>query len=103
MAAYLQDDLWRDLAERANARCAELVDGLKGIAEPRNDARANMLFAAMPRAVHKRLLAGGAQYHLWGDSLDGDGPDEMLTARLVCDWSLDPAAVKAFVDLARAG
>ncbi|MFZ5964120.1 threonine aldolase family protein [Thalassococcus sp. BH17M4-6] len=103
MAAYLRDDLWRDLAGRANARCAELAAGLDGIAEIRNEAQANMLFAALPRALHRRLMAEGAAYHIWEGTLEGDDPAEMLTARFVCDWALDAAELQRFVDLVRAG
>ncbi len=38
MAAYLQDDLWRRLAETANARSARLLAGLTSRADIRNEA-----------------------------------------------------------------
>ncbi|SNR32687.1 threonine aldolase family protein [Puniceibacterium sediminis] len=98
MSAYLQDDLWRDLATTANARSAQLLDGLQGLAEIRNDARANMIFAALPRALHQKAQAAGAQYHISGD-LNGEDPDGLLTARFVCDWSIDPTDIEAFLDL----
>ncbi len=85
MAGYLRDDLWCDLAETANARSAQLAEGLRGHADIRNDAKANMIFAALPRAVHQRAKAAGAQYHLSG-RLESGSPDEKLTARFVCDW-----------------
>ena len=40
-------------------------------------------------------MAAGATYHVWG-SLDGPA-DEMLMGRLVCDWSVQPEAVSAFL------
>ncbi len=58
-----------------------------------------MVFAALPRAVHERLFAAGAQYHLWGATLDGDNPDEMLTARFVCDWSITDTDIDRFLRL----
>ncbi len=56
-----------------------------------------MIFAALPRSVHKALKAAGAQYHLSG-RLDGPDPDAMLTARFVCDWSITEEAIDTFLD-----
>ncbi|MDU8912721.1 threonine aldolase family protein [Aestuariicoccus sp. MJ-SS9] len=98
MAAYLRDDLWRGLALRANTACARLVDGLRdagfGFA---NDPVANMVFIRMPRSVHQRAMAAGAVYHIWEGALEGDDPDEILTGRLVCDWSTSDAEIDAFL------
>ena len=99
--AWLEDGLWLDLAARANTAARRLSDGLT----QRNDVRfcfepeANMLFVDMPRAVHRRLLARGAAYHLWSGGLEGDADDEMLTARLVCDWSKTEAEIDTFLAL----
>ncbi|APZ52053.1 threonine aldolase family protein [Salipiger abyssi] len=98
MAAYLEGDLWRDLAGRANARCDQLVQGLKGLdVTLRTEQHANLLFFDLPRRVHRELHAAGAVYSMW-DSLDGPD-DSIATARLVCDWSLPPEAVSEFTDL----
>ena len=51
------------------------------------------------RATHKRLLDAGAVYHLWDGTLEGDDA-EMVTARLVCDWSLSKELIDQFLDLA---
>tara|TARA_R110002020_G_scaffold358559_7_gene570989 strand:+ start:32158 stop:33195 length:1038 start_codon:yes stop_codon:yes gene_type:complete len=98
MAGYLENDLWQDMARSANASCARLASGLreKG-AEMIHEPQANMIFTRFPRAVHQRLHAAGAKYYV----LDGDvatGPaDEMLSARLVCDWSMTDARVDQFL------
>lgn len=103
MLAYLEDDLWRDMARTANARAARLADGLRGLpdcaflAEP----EANMIFATLPRATHQRLHAAGAPYGLRAGLLDGDDPAEPLAMRLVCDWSVSEAAIDSFLDAAR--
>lgn len=98
MAAYLHDGLWLDAARKANAACARLTEGLRAAgAEFAHSPQANMIFAALPRAKHQRLIAAGAQYHIWEGALDGDDPDEMLTARLVCDWSARDADTDAFL------
>ena len=99
MAAYLHDDLWLDLARRANRAADRLAEGLvaTGQAELVHPAEANMIFAHWPRRVHRTLFAAGAQYYLWEGTLDG-GPEEApLTARLVCDWSLPLDAADRFL------
>ncbi|MCA8881978.1 MAG: low specificity L-threonine aldolase [Rhodobacteraceae bacterium] len=99
MAAYLHDDLWLDLARRANRAADRLAEGLvaTGQAELVHPAEANMIFAHWPRRVHRTLFAAGAQYYLWEGTLDG-GPEEApLTARLVCDWSSPPDAADRFL------
>lgn len=103
MAAYLENGLWLDLAARANAANARLVEGLKalpGVAFPWQP-QANITFAALPRAAHERLHEAGAAYHLWNARLEGVDPDEMLEARLVCDWSASEEHTSRFLELAR--
>lgn len=100
MAAYLTDDLWLNSARAANAACDRLAAGLRAAgARFAHEPDANMIFAAVPRAAHQRLHEAGAVYHLWDGSLDGDDPDEMLTARLVCDWSISDAQIDQFLDV----
>lgn len=105
MAAYLADDLWLDLARASNDAAAYLAAGLVDSPDARilnaDAPRANMLFAKWPRAAHRRLHAAGAQYYLWEGTLDGGPDDEMLTARLVCDWSADPGETDRFLGLLR--
>lgn len=101
MAGYLADGLWLDSARRANAGCARLAEGLRGAgARFLHPPEANMIFAALPRRVHRRLHEAGAVYHLWDGSLEGDDPEEMIAARLVCDWSVSAGAIDRFVELA---
>lgn len=100
MAAYLKDDLWLQMARQANANCARLVDGLRAKgASFLHEPQANMVFASLSRARHKHLHEAGAIYHLWGHELEGTDDDEMLTCRLVCDWSLDPQEIDRFLAL----
>jgi threonine aldolase len=103
MGAYLQDALWLALARDANAAASRLRDGLAAIPGVTllADYRANMTFAAWPRAAHRQLLEAGASYYLWDGTLE-DGPEDApLTARLVCDWSADPADTDRFLGLLR--
>jgi threonine aldolase len=99
MLAYLSDDLWLHNARAANARAAQLAEGLaaKG-AEFSHAVQANMIFAALPRATHQKLFDAGAVYHLWDGGLEGPA-DELVTARFVCDWSIPAAQIEAFLAL----
>lgn len=103
MNAYLTDDLWFSSARQANANCARLVAGLRGIGNVTflHDPQANIVFCAFPRAAHKRLHEAGALYYVWSGSLEGDDPDEILEARLVCDWSVSETDIDRFVELVR--
>lgn len=102
MAAYLRDDLWLTLAGRANAACAALADGLRAAgADFLHPHDANMIFARFPRAAHERLHDAGAMYYIWEGDLVGDDPEEMLAARLVCDWSATAENTARFLDLLR--
>ncbi len=101
MQAYLDDDLWMALAKASNARMAQLLEGLRKHNKVHLpwQAEANLVFFQMPRADHARLLNGGATYYVMdGDAQSGD-PDEVLTGRLVCDWSVSSDTVDAFLSL----
>ena len=96
MLAYLTDDLWLDLARRANGNFARLKAGLETIPDVqlRGNPDGNMTFFDMPRALHKRAEAAGAVYY-WDDV---EGPmDQMIMGRLVCDWSITHDMVDQFI------
>jgi len=101
MAGYLRDDLWLRCARRANEACARLVGGLRGtgVVKFQADPQGNMVFCSFPRAAHQRLAAEGAMYNMTFGKIEGDDPDEMLGARLVCDWSISDAQIDRFVAL----
>ncbi|PRY76006.1 L-threonine aldolase [Yoonia maritima] len=101
MQAYLTDGLWLDTARAANARCAQLAEGLRGhnALTLQYDPQANIIFFDMPRSEHKRMLDGGAFYYVMnGDPNEGD-PDALLTGRLVTDWSMTEDGVQQFIKL----
>ncbi len=99
MEAYLTDDLWHDLATRANAAAARLRAGVEAAGlRVHNDTQANMIFFEAPARLHRSLLGGGAVYHPWGD-LDNAADDAPVTGRLVCDWSQTDGTIDAFLDL----
>ncbi|NNF72974.1 MAG: low specificity L-threonine aldolase [Rhodobacteraceae bacterium] len=89
MLAYLESDLWLDMARSANAAAARLAAGLSGVAGARlvHPADANMIYAALPRAAHRRAVSGGAEYFVTLDDLAGGAEGDMIETRLVCDWS----------------
>lgn len=100
MDAYLQDDLWRDLAAHANAMAARLSSGILTVpgASLVHPTEANAVFARFPRGLHKKAQAAGAQYYLWPFNQSFDGDDATpLSARLVCSWSTKAADVDAFL------
>lgn len=103
MQAYLDGDLWLSSARTANARAARLADGLRAVpgaaflAEP----QANMIFATLPRATHRRLKAAGAVYGHWGGALEKGDPGEPISMRLVCDWSTTEDQIDRFIDTAK--
>lgn len=97
MVAYLEDNLWHDLATKANASGQRLAQGLQAtnaVTFP-YQPEANLMFFEMPRALHHKVQAAGAQYYLMGDA-DGD-PDAPVLGRLVCDWSVGAEGVDAFL------
>ncbi|THH36997.1 low specificity L-threonine aldolase [Aliishimia ponticola] len=98
MLGYLANDVWLDSARAANAQAAKLAEGLKARgAEFLSPVEANIIFATLPRAAHQRLHEAGAQYYLLSGSLEDGDADEMLPARMVCDWSLSDEAVEEFL------
>jgi len=97
MEAYLQGNLWHDMAMQANAAGQRLAQGLRAtnaVTFP-YEPEANLMFFEMPRRLHQKVRAAGAQYYLMGAE-DGD-PDEVVMGRLVCDWSVGPDGVDAFL------
>ncbi|HVG49712.1 MAG TPA: beta-eliminating lyase-related protein [Rubellimicrobium sp.] len=101
MDAYLTDGLWLEMARAANGALMLLVEGLRALGlDPEWEPGANLVFVRLPRAMHQRLRAAGAHYHLWDGPLASGDPEEPLLCRLVCDWSTGPGAVDRFLAVA---
>ncbi|MDD8022596.1 MAG: low specificity L-threonine aldolase [Paracoccaceae bacterium] len=102
MQAYLEGDLWLDLARQANAMAARLSTRIAALpgATLVHPTDANEVFAAFPRAAHRRAQGAGAAYYLWpfDQPLDGDAA-EPLAARMVTSWATTEAEIEAFVAL----
>ncbi|MFT6089624.1 threonine aldolase family protein [Sulfitobacter sp.] len=98
MAGYMQDDLWMTMAQQANDNAAHMAAGLRAAgATFLHQPDANMIFASWPRRIHQKLHDAGAKYYIWNGSLEGDDPEELLGARLVCDWSIGKPAIDQFL------
>ncbi|MDV7142477.1 beta-eliminating lyase-related protein [Tropicimonas sp. TH_r6] len=101
MDAYLTDALWLDMARAANDACQRLADGFRDAPGVNLMYRpeANIIFARLPRATHRRLFDAGAEYHLWDGTLE-DGPEEApIAARFVTDWSARAEDTDRFLSL----
>lgn len=97
LLAWLDDDLWLDLAHHANAMAARLETGLRECGAQFNHAvQGNMLFPILPFATHAKAWEKGAVYHPWADTT-GLAPDAPLMARLVTNWSTTPEDVDALL------
>lgn len=96
MLAYLTDDLWLTSARQANANSAHLAKGLRAAGtEFMHHPDANMIYVKFPRRIHARLRDAGAAYE-FEHPISGD-PDEILSCRLVCDWSISTALIDKFL------
>jgi len=58
-------------------------------------------YSLPPSLRDARLHDAGAQYYVIEGALEGDDPDEILTARLVCDWSATKENIDRFLALVR--
>ncbi|MEM5475397.1 beta-eliminating lyase-related protein [Pacificibacter sp. AS14] len=97
--AWLEDDLWLELASHANAMAARLSAGITELGGHLNySVDGNMVFATLPRGKHAQAKAKGAVYNLWcaDTALIGD-PDTPQMARFVASWSTTPAHVDALL------
>lgn len=104
MQAYLTDDLWLDLAARANRAAARLATGILALPGGMliHDPQANMVFCGWNRGGHKSAQAAGAQYYIGPHDQTLDGPDdEVVTARLVCNWATTDDDIDRFLTAAK--
>lgn len=102
MSAYLENDLWLRLARRANAAAKRLSTGMAANPSVKinHQPDANMVFASWPREIHRQAFEAGARYYLWppNQPLEGNG-EEMLSARLVCNWTTSDAEVDSLLEI----
>ena len=102
--AYLEDNLWLDLAAHANDRADQLTAGLQNLDRVRFawPVEANEIFVNLPKTVHAAMRDAGAFYHPW----PGEGPageaaathDEILV-RFVTSFATSKLQVTEFLSL----
>jgi threonine aldolase len=100
LAAYLDGDLWLDLARHSNAMANRLRAGLDASRHGRQAwaTRSNEIFAVLDDAVAERLLSEGAVFYDWNaphGHHDLVGENERLV-RLVTSWSTEATEVDRF-------
>jgi threonine aldolase len=101
MAAYLAGDCWLKLARHANAMADRLALGLKSVGlEPVWPVEANLVFAALPRALDAKLKAAGASYYVRPSENLDLGADQVLV-RLVTSFATQEAEIEHFVNLCK--
>jgi threonine aldolase len=101
MLAFLDRDYWLELARHANAKADRLAGELAAIGlEPLWPVEANLVFAALPRALDMKLRTAGATYYVRpSDGLD-IGADNVLV-RMVTSFTTEDEDVSRFVDLCK--
>ena len=99
--AVLQDDLWLDTARAANRAGRRLSDGLKALPHAQLDhpTEANMVFARLPRAAHRRAVHAGAQYYMTLEDLEGGSDEDLIPTRLVTNWATTDEEIDRFLGL----
>jgi threonine aldolase len=105
--AYLQDDLWLDLARHANSMADRLRAGL----DASNSARqawpttSNEVFAVIPIETMKTAHNKGAKFYDWLEPQDMVEPvaEGHMLIRLVTSFATEPQDVDAFLDVIAAG
>ncbi len=98
--AYLENDLWLNLAAHSNAMAAALSKGLAVIdgVEISYPTQFNEVFAVFPGGVAAKLRAAGATFYPW--VMPGD-PANGKMQRLIASFKTTAQEVEDFVELTR--
>lgn len=96
MSAYLNDDLWLDMAKHANEMAGILAAGIEKLpsARLRHPVQGNEVFAVLPKPIYEALRAAGAAFYPWEREPDG------VAVRLVTSFSTSEEEVDAFLGIA---
>jgi threonine aldolase len=102
--AFLADGLWLKLAHHANRMAGRLAAALadEGF-KPLWPVDANIVFVLLPRALHDKLQAAGAQYHVvQTDRSDpANVPERFILVRLVTSFATTEQSVDKFVSFVK--
>lgn len=105
--AYLQDDLWLQLARHANAMADRLRAGLSASNSARLawETTSNEVFAVIPKETAKAAEEKGAKFYDWLEPHDMPEPvrDGDMLIRLVTSFATETQDVDAFLDVLAAG
>ncbi len=102
MEAYLTDDLWLELARKANNAADRLAKGILELpsASLTHPVEANAVFASWARKGHRKAQEQDAKYYHWPFDQSLEGPDdEPISARLVCNWATSNDEIDRFLAL----
>ncbi len=100
-AAFLDGDLWLDLARHANAMASRLSEDLAAIGlPPAFPVEANLVFVALPRTLDAKLKAAGASYYV-RSSETLCLPADTVLARLVTSFATRDEDIERFVNLCK--
>lgn len=91
--AWLENDLWLDLARTANSRARALADGLRQIpgVNVLHPVDGNEVFAKIPDSEAEVMRQTGAGFYQWPDG----------SARFVASWCTEETEIQALLDAAR--
>jgi threonine aldolase len=100
-AAFLDGDLWIDLARHANVMASRLGESLAAIGlPPVFPVEANLVFVALPRTLDAKLKAAGASYYV-RSSETLPLPTDRVLARLVTSFATQGEDIERFVNLCK--
>ncbi len=103
--AYLEGNLWLELARHANAMADRLGAGLSGAGfKPVWPVEANEVFPLLPNGVVARLKAAGAAFYPWASDSLPSGTDvgtDAQIVRLVTSFATTAADVDRFIATAK--
>lgn len=97
--AYLEGDLWLDMARHANAMARRLSDGIDAIdgCKVWYPTQANAVFASFTPVIEARLIAAGAVFYPW--VTPGD-PAKGAMRRLLCSFATRADEIEEFIRVA---
>jgi threonine aldolase len=99
--AFLADDCWLELARHANTMADRLAAQLAAVGcKPVWPVEANLVFAALPRALDAKLRQAGASYYVRSSESLDIGAGNVL-ARLVTSFATKDEDIERFVELCK--
>lgn len=113
MIGLLSNNHWLENARHANQmarKLAGVIASLDGVRLPW-EPQGNLVFAAFPRSLHKKLQAAGATYYEWPYKNGPEGPfpsgfeidkKNEVFVRLVTAWDTEDEEIDQFETAARA-